>query len=139
MIYKKKLKGSLILSIVLLATSFNAFSQSDTVYLSNHLAKLVVKDLVTYDGLQSEYQLLKNKIATLEQKSITLQDVVTNIQLQLDNRNQVILQKDAQIQSYEKMTEDLKKALRREARAKKIYKIGSVIGFSMLASKLLLP
>jgi len=139
MIYKKKLKGSLILLIVLLATSFNAFSQSDTVYLSNHLAKLVVKDLVTYDGLQSEYQLLKNKIATLEQKSITLQDVVTNIQLQLDNRNQVILQKDAQIQSYEKMTEDLKKALRREARAKKIYKIGSVIGFSMLASKLLLP
>lgn len=139
MIYRKKLKGSLILSIVLLATSFNAFSQSDTVYLSNHLAKLVVKDLVTYDGLQSEYQLLKNKIATLEQKSITLQDVVTNIQLQLDNRNQVILQKDAQIQSYEKMTEDLKKALRREARAKKIYKIGSVIGFSMLASKLLLP
>ena len=139
MIYRKKLKGSLILSIVLLATSFNAFSQSDTVYLSNHLAKLVVKDLVTYDGLQSEYQLLKNKIATLEQKSITLQDVVTNIQLQLDNRNQVIFQKDAQIQSYEKMTEDLKKALRREARAKKIYKIGSVIGFSMLASKLLLP
>lgn len=139
MIYRKKLKGSLILSIVLLATSFNAFSQSDTVYLSNHLAKLVVKDLVTYDGLQSEYQLLKNKIATLEQKTITLQDVVTNIQLQLDNRNQVILQKDAQIQSYEKMTEDLKKALRREARAKKIYKIGSVIGFSMLASKLLLP
>lgn len=139
MIYRKKLKGSLILLIVLLATSFNAFSQSDTVYLSNHLAKLVVKDLVTYDGLQSEYQLLKNKIATLEQKSITLQDVVTNIQLQLDNRNQVILQKDAQIQSYEKMTEDLKKALRREARAKKIYKIGSVIGFSMLASKLLLP
>ena len=139
MIYKKKLKGSLILLIVLLATSFNAFSQSDTVYLSNHLAKLVVKDLVTYDGLQSEYQLLKNKIATLEQKSITLQDVVTNIQLQLDNRNQVILQKDAQIQSYQKMTEDLKKALRREARAKKIYKIGSVIGFSMLASKLLLP
>lgn len=139
MIYKKKLKESLILLIVLLATSFNAFSQSDTVYLSNHLAKLVVKDLVTYDGLQSEYQLLKNKIATLEQKSITLQDVVTNIQLQLDNRNQVILQKDAQIQSYEKMTEDLKKALRREARAKKIYKIGSVIGFSMLASKLLLP
>lgn len=139
MIYKKKLKGSLILLIVLLATSFSAFSQSDTVYLSNHLAKLVVKDLVTYDGLQYEYQLLKNKIATLEQKSITLQDVVTNIQLQLDNRNQVILQKDAQIQSYEKMTEDLKKALRREARAKKIYKIGSVIGFSMLASKLLLP
>lgn len=139
MIYKKKLKESLILLIVLLATSFNAFSQSDTVYLSNHLAKLVVKDLVSYDGLQSEYQLLKNKIATLEQKSITLQDVVTNIQLQLDNRNQVILQKDAQIQSYQKMTEDLKKALRREARAKKIYKIGSVIGFSMLASKLLLP
>lgn len=120
-------------------TSFNAFSQSDTVYLSNHLAKLVVKDLVTYDGLQSEYQLLKNKIATLEQKSITLQEVVTNIQLQLDNRNQVILQKDAQIKSYEKMTEDLKKALRREVRAKKIYKIGSVIGLSMLASKLLLP
>ena len=119
--------------------SFNAFSQSDTVYLSNHLAKLVVKDLVSYDGLLSEYQLLKSKISTLDQKTITLQEVVTNLQLQLDNRNQVILQKDAQIQSYEKMTEDLKKALRREARAKKIYKIGSVVGLSLLASKLLLP
>lgn len=118
--------------------SFNAFSQSDTIYLSNHLAKLVVKDLVSYDGLLSEYQSLKNKSFALEQKTITLQDVVTNIQLQLDNRNEVILKKDAQIKSYEEMTKELEKALKREVRAKKIYKIGSIIGLSMLASKLLL-
>lgn len=124
--------------IAILATSFNVFSQSDTVYLSNHLAKLVVKDLVNYDGLQSEYQILKNKISALEQKATTLEEVVTNIQLQLENRNQIIVSKDAQIQSYEKMTEELKKALKRESRTKKIYKIGSMIGLSLLASKLLL-
>lgn len=99
---------------------------------------MVVKDLVSYDGVLSEYNLLKDKLFTLEQKTITLQDVATNLQLQLDNRNEVILKKDAQIKSYEEMTKELEKALKREVRAKKIYKIGSIIGLSMLASKLLL-
>lgn len=99
---------------------------------------MVVKDLVNYDGVLSEYNLLKDKLFTLEQKTITLQDVVTNLQLQLDNRNEVIVKKDAQIKSYEEMTKELEKALKREVRSKKIYKIGSIIGLSMLTSKLLL-
>lgn len=85
-----------------------------------------------------EYKISREQIAMLENKVLTLNEVVTNIQLQLENRNQVILQKDAQIEQYSIMSEDLKKALTKERRMKSIYRIGSIIGLASVASKLLL-
>lgn len=134
-----RLKRNLILLIAIVSVSFKSFSQTDTkVVLTESVARLVVKDLVTYDGLLLEYKISREQIAALEGKVLTLNEVVTNIQLQLENRNQIIIQKDAQIENYKIMSEDLKKALARERRMKSIYKIGSVIGLAALASKILL-
>lgn len=134
-----RLKRNLILLIAIVSVSFKSFSQTDTkVVLTESIARLVVKDLVTYDGLLLEYKISREQIAALEGKVLTLNEVVTNIQLQLENRNQIIIQKDAQIENYKIMSEDLKKALARERRMKSIYKIGSVIGMAALASKILL-
>jgi len=125
--------------IAIVSVSFKSFSQTDTkVVLTESVARLVVKDLVTYDGLLLEYKISREQIAALEGKVLTLNEVVTNIQLQLENRNQIIIQKDAQIENYKIMSEDLKKALARERRMKSIYKIGSVIGLAAVASKILL-
>jgi multidrug resistance efflux pump len=98
----------------------------------------VVKDLVTFDGLLLEYNVSKQRILALENKAVTLQEVINNLQQQLDNRNILIEQKDSQIAVYSNMTTDLKKALKKERRTKKLYKIGSTIGLALIASELLL-
>jgi chromosome segregation ATPase len=105
--------------------------------LTETTARLVVKDLVTFDGLKVEYDILKQQISALDGKVLTLNEVIENLKLQLENRNSVIEQKDAQIQSYQEMTEDLKSALSRERKAKKLYKAGSVIGLLAIAARLL--
>jgi hypothetical protein len=119
--------------IVLISVSFKSFSQTDTrVLLTEPVARLVVKDLVTFDGLKLQYDLTLQRLQTLEEKTLTLQEVINNLQLQLDNRSNVIEQKNAQIENYESISEDLKKALKRERATKKLYKIGSAIGVSAI-------
>jgi hypothetical protein len=133
-----KLKRNLILLIVLISVSFKSFSQTDTkVLLTEPVARLVVKDLVTFDGLKLQYDLTLQRLQTLEEKTLTLQEVINNLQLQLDNRSNVIEQKNAQIENYEIISEDLKKALKRERATKKLYKIGSAIGVSALLLNML--
>lgn len=105
--------------------------------LTENVARLVVKDLVTYDGLSAEYKIAKQTINTLEGKVVTLQDVINNIQLQLDNRNKIIEQKDAQIKNYISISDELKKALKRERRNKKLYKIGSAIGLAFVINNMI--
>ena len=133
-----KLKRNLILLIAIIGISFKSFSQTDTrVLLTETTARLVVKDLVTYDGLKVEYDLMSNQIKALEQKVLTLQEVISNLELQLQNRGYVIEQKDDQIKSYQEMTDELKSALSRERRKKGLYKLGSLVGALFLASSLL--
>ena len=122
----------------MISVSFKSFSQTDTkVLLTEPVARLVVKDLVTFDGLKLQYDLTLRRVQTLEEKTLTLQEVINNLQLQLDNRSNVIEQKNAQIKNYESISEDLKKALRRERATKKFYKIGSAIGVSALLLNML--
>jgi len=122
----------------LISVSFKSFSQTDTkVLLTEPVARLVVKDLVTFDGLKIQYDLTLKRVQTLEEKTLTLQEVINNLQLQLDNRSNVIEQKNAQIEKYESISEDLKKALKRERTTKKLYKIASAIGASALLLNML--
>ena len=117
----------------MISVSFKSFSQTDTkVLLTEPVARLVVKDLVTFDGLKLQYDLTLQRLQTLEEKTLTLQEVINNLQLQLDNRSNVIEQKNAQIENYESISEDLKKALKRERATKRLYKIGSAIGVSAI-------
>ena len=133
-----KLKRNLILLIVIINFNYKSFSQTDTkIVLTENVAKLVVKDLVTYDGLSAEYKIARQTIATLEGKVITLQDVINNIQSQLDNRNNIIEQKDVQIENYINISDELKKALKRERRNKKLYKIGSAIGLAFVINNMI--
>lgn len=112
--------------------SFKGFSQSDTeqstVLLTEPVARLIVKDLVSYDGLLAESKAVRDQLTALSGKIITLEDVINNLELQLGNRNKVIEQKDFQITEYENMSKDLKKEVKRLSRMNKLYKIGATIG-----------
>jgi regulator of replication initiation timing len=121
--------------IVIIGISFKSFSQNateSTVLLTEPIARLVVKDLVTLDGLIPQTEALRIQIQAFRDKIATLEEINKNLQLQLENRNKVILQKDAQITTYSEMSEDLKKALKRERRMKKLYKIGSTVGLAAI-------
>ena len=131
-----KLKRNWILLIVLIGISFKSFSQNatepSTVLLTEPIAKLVVKDLVSYDGLLEESRAVREQLTALNSKVITLEEVIANLRGQIENRNSIILQKDSQIVEYQNMSEDLKKEVKRLARIGKLYKIGSAIGVTAI-------
>lgn len=136
-----KLEKNLILLIAIIGISFKSFSQSDTeqstVFLTEPVAKLVVKDLVSFDGLLAESKAVREQLTALNDKVVTLEEVIANLKLQLENRNSVIVQKDAQITEYQNMSEDLKDEVKRLSRIGKIYKIGSAIGAAAILLNIL--
>ena len=141
MLYRMKLKRNLILLIAIIGISFKSFSQnvtkSSTVVLTKPVAKLVVKELVSYDGLLAESKAVREQLTALNSKVITLEEVLANLNLQLENRNSVILQKDSQLVEYESMKGDLEKEVKRLSRIGKIYKIGSAIGAAAILLNIL--
>ena len=141
MLYKMKLKRNLILLIAIIGISFKSFSQNatepSTVVLTKPVAKLVVKELVSYDGLLAESKAVREQLTALNSKVITLEEVIANLNLQLENRNSVIIQKDSQLVEYESMKGDLEKEVKRLSRIGKIYKIGSAIGAAAILLNIL--
>ena len=105
--------------------------------MSEPIAKLVVKDLVSYDGLLAESKAVREQLTALNDKVVTLEEVIANLKQQLENRNSVIVQKDAQITEYVSMSEDLKDEVKRLSRIGKIYKIGSAIGAAAILLNIL--
>jgi len=131
-----KLKKSLILLIGIIGISFKSFSQNatetSTVLLTEPIARLVAKDLVSYDGLLEESKSVREQLTALNSKVVTLEEVIANLRLQLDNRNLVITQKDLQIVEYKNMSSDLEKEVKRLSRIGKLYKVGSAIGLAAI-------
>lgn len=136
MLYKMKLIRSLILLIALTGISFKSFSQNatetSTVLLTEPIARLVAKDLVSYDGLLEESKSVREQLTALNSKVVTLEEVIANLRLQLDNRNSVITQKDLQIVEYKNISSDLEKEIKRLSRIGKLYKVGSAIGLAAI-------
>lgn len=116
--------------------SFKSFSQNATepkaVLLTEPVARLIVKDLVSYDGLLAESKAVREQLTALSGKVITLEDVINNLELQLGNRNKVIEQKDLQLTEYENMSQDLKKEVKRLTRVNKLYKVVSTVGAAVI-------
>ena len=61
-------------------------------------------------------------------KLLAQSDLVVNLQVQTSTLQTIIDQKNKQIEAYDQAKADLEKALKRERRTKKLYKIGSTIG-----------
>ena len=87
----------LLALIVLLLVSFKSFSQNDTIVsLKQPIAKLVIKDLVSYDGLKIELVSIQ-ELLKLEQKKVVLKDsVITTLNGKVLNLETILLKKDEQ-------------------------------------------
>ena len=112
--------------------SLNAFSQnaidSTKIQLTKPIAKLVIKDLIQFDGLSVEMQTMQSILTETNNKLLTQSDLVTNLEMQNNNLQGVIdgLQSKYDVQAT--LSKDLELALKKQKRQSTIYKIGSVVG-----------
>src|SRR6056300_423294 len=132
MLLKKKLKHNWMLLMSLVMMSLNAFSQNDIdstkIQLTKPIAKLVIKDLVQYDGVFKELITVQDILKETNNKLNTQAELVTNLKAQVLNYQSIINNKDDQMEQARLASESLQKALKKEKRAKKLYQIGSAVG-----------
>ena len=112
--------------------SWKGFSQTDTIQkpivLTKPVARLVIKDLVQYDGLSKEILSVQAILTETNNKLLTQTQLVTNLKTQVLNYQSIIENKDGQLLAQKNATEAIEKALKKERRAKKLYQVGSAIG-----------
>lgn len=89
------------------------------------IAKLVIKDLVSYDGLKIEVKSVQ-ELLVLEQKKVVLKDsVIGSLNTKVLNLETIIIKKDEQFGLEREKSEELQKELKREKKKTFLYKIGT--------------
>ena len=112
--------------------SWNSFSQTVTdttrIVLTKPIAKLVVKDLISFDGLEKTNKTLNQLIVETNNRLDKSLKLNNNLSQQVKNYQLIIGDKDIQLQTSDVLSKELQKELKKEARAKKLYQIGTGIG-----------
>ena len=111
--------------------SWSSFSQNVTdnqIQLTKPVARLVIRDLIQFDGLSKEVQTMQIILTETNNKLITQGELVTNLKTQVKNYQSIIENKDAQMVKATELSDKLQKELKKQARAKKLYQIGSTVG-----------
>ena len=140
MLSKSRLKNSLMLLTFSVMMSWNSFSQSVTdstqIQLTKPIARLVIKDLIQFDGLSREMETMQIILSETNYKLNNQGKLVSNLKTQVANYQSIIEKKDAQMIEASNLSKELQKELKKQARAKKLYQIGSTVG--VVATALLL-
>jgi len=116
--------------ISILTLSLKSFSQKDTTQLeiSTQTARLIIKDLIKYDGCREELTQSYIKIVKLEERE-SLKDTIIQYLEKKDSTSQFIIQqKDGQITEYVKTTTKLENDLNTKNKQFKWYKRGTIAG-----------
>ena len=119
--------------IIILLASFNLFSQTDIdsskIQLNNKVAKLVVKELITFDALKIEAELLTGKITLLENKVENLEGIVDTQKSLLTNYTNIFTELESQQSLTRSINKGLKKDIKKANRKAGFWKItAGVVG-----------
>ena len=131
----------LVMLIFLLLTSLSSFSQTDmekdsVVKLQVPIVRLVIKDLVTYDGIKLELEKTV-ELLTLERQKVGVKDsMISNLNTKVVNLQEIITKTNEQVALENKKAEDLLKELKGQRRTTFLYKLGTTVG--MIATTVLL-
>jgi hypothetical protein len=108
----------LMLLILLMTMSLKGFSQSATdstsIQLKKPIAKLVIKDLITGDGVKEELSLSISKINLLEQKVVLKDSVISNLNLKINNFNSILNTKSDQLSLSQELSKRLQTDLKKQ-------------------------
>jgi hypothetical protein len=118
MLSKKKHRNSLMLLILSVMMSWNSFSQSvtssPTIQLTKPVAKLIVKDLIQFDGLSQEMLTIKGILTETNSKLNTQGKLVSNLKTQVLNYQSIIEQKDQQFTTQNELNKRLQVDLKKQ-------------------------
>ena len=110
--------------------SLSSFSQVDTtkVFIPTKIARLIVQDLIRYDGCKQELNLTQEKIFKLEGREIQKDTIIKLLQDKDENSKYIIRQHELQIGQYEHMTHDLQTELKGQRTKTFLWKLATFIG-----------
>ena len=117
MLSKEKHRNSLMLLIFSVMMSWNSFSQSVTdstqIQLTKPIARLVIKDLIQFDGLSNEMQVMQTILTETNDKLLTQGTLVANLKTQVENYQSIIDKKDQQFYTQEQLNNKLQIELKK--------------------------
>lgn len=116
MLLKKKLGNNLMLLIFSVMMSWNSFSQNVTdnqIQLTKPIARLVIKDLIQFDGLSNEMQVMQTILTETNNKLLTQGELVANLKTQVENYQSIIDKKDQQFNTQEQLSKKLQSELKK--------------------------
>ena len=112
--------------------SWSGFSQtaidSVKIQLTKPVAKLVIQDLIKFDASYMEIETLQQILKETNQKVGTQSELNTNLRSQISTYQQMLSNKEEQLDTSKDMSKELEKAYKKERRLKKLYQITSMIG-----------
>lgn len=113
--------------------SSNAFSQTDTtkinqIQLTKPIARLVIKDLIKYDGLSREVESLNLLVAESNKKISAQVKLISNLKTQNLSLEDIICTLNKKYETQERLTKEFQTALKKQKRQTKLFKIGSIAG-----------
>ncbi len=136
----------LLVLVLLVMLSLKGFSQTviqtetvDTtkVVLDVRVARLVYQDLLRYDGLKQEMNLMKLKFQKLEEREIQKDGIITILTQKDDNNQFIIGKKDEQLKLSKELTDSLHKELKGQRAKTFLWKVGTFTGLALTSLLLL--
>ena len=120
----------LIVLTILLLTSLSSFSQTDTtkVRIKTPIARLVIKDLIKYDGCTLELKETQDKVFKLEQREKEKDTQITLLEQKDKNNTFIIGTQKNQLNLSSELTEKLNKELKGQRTKTFLYKAGTILG-----------
>jgi hypothetical protein len=108
----------------------SSFSQTDTtkVRISSPIAKLVIKDLIKYDGAVLELKATQDKVIKLEERESQKDGIIKLLEDKDKNNKFIIGTQKSQLDLSAELTEKLNKELKGQRRKTFLYKAGTVVG-----------
>lgn len=98
--------------------SLKSFSQSatdsTTIRLTRPIAKLVIKDLIKSDGLETELLTTRVLLKVTNKKLSTQTDLNINLESQIKNLNKILDTKNEQSKQWRELNKELQKDIRKQ-------------------------
>ena len=120
----------------MLTVSLAGYSQTDitnntdtsNVIISSRVARLILKDLIMFDGCKEELKLTQLKVTKLEERESQKDTSISILKQKDENNSMMLLQKDEQLKISKELSQKLQKEVKLNKIEKKFYKISSIIG-----------
>lgn len=135
---KKRNKILLILTILICGSVFsqtdtkskNKTEKQKTVCIDTIVAKKIAQDLISGDVCKEEIKLVKENLNLTEKKVILKDSIISGLETQKKNLNEIISEKDKQYKLQEEISKTFKKDLSKQKRTTFFYKFLSLLGIA---------